>query len=66
MATNLGLDDKLIEKAVKIGKHKSKNEAVTAALTEYIKTRKQKEIIDIFGTIEYDNDYDYKKQRALK
>ncbi|MCC6551026.1 MAG: type II toxin-antitoxin system VapB family antitoxin [Ignavibacteriaceae bacterium] len=66
MATNLALDDKLIEKAVRIGQHKSKKEAVTAALTEYIKTRKQKEIIDIFGTIEYDEEYDYKKQRSLK
>jgi hypothetical protein len=64
MATNLALDDKLINEALKIGKHKTKKEAVTAAIKEYILTRKQKKIKDLFGTIEYDSDYDYKKQRT--
>ncbi|HWG19248.1 MAG TPA: type II toxin-antitoxin system VapB family antitoxin [Terracidiphilus sp.] len=65
MATNLALDDSLIEEARRIGSHKTKKEAVTAALNEYIKLRKQLEILELAGTIDYDPDYDYKKVRAL-
>jgi Arc/MetJ family transcription regulator len=65
MATNLAIDDKLINEARRIGKHKTKKEAVTAALDEYIRRRKQLEILDHFGTIDFDPDYDYKKMRKL-
>ncbi|MBN1765894.1 MAG: type II toxin-antitoxin system VapB family antitoxin [Sedimentisphaerales bacterium] len=63
MATNLALDDKLIVQAQKIGKHKTKKEAVTAALKEYIAQKKQQAIIDLFGTIDFDKKYNYKKAR---
>ena len=65
MATNLAIDDALIEEARQIGKHKTKRAAVTAALEEYIQHRKQLEILDLFGTIDYFDDYDYKKNRQL-
>lgn len=63
MPTNLALDDNLIEEARRIGKHKSKKEAVTAALDEYIRRRKQAEIVNLFGKIDVDSDYDYKINR---
>jgi len=63
MATNLAIDDKLIEEARLIGKHATKKGAVTEALQEYIRRRKQSEIIDMFHSVDYDPDYDYKKQR---
>jgi hypothetical protein len=65
MATNLAIDDKLINEARRIGKHKTKKEAVTAALDEYIRHRKQLKILELFGTIDYDPTYDYKKMRKL-
>ena len=65
MATNLAIDDKLIEEARQIGQHKTKKEAVTAALDEYVRRRKQLEILDHFGTIDFDPDYDYRKMRML-
>jgi Arc/MetJ family transcription regulator len=65
VATNLALDDKLIDEARRIGKHKTKKEAVTAALDEYIRWRKQLRILDHFGTIDFDPQYDYKKMRRL-
>ncbi|HHD63152.1 MAG TPA: type II toxin-antitoxin system VapB family antitoxin [Desulfobulbaceae bacterium] len=65
MATNLAIDDRLIEEAKNIGRHRTKKAAVTEALQEYIQKRKQSEILRIFNTIEYDQDYDYKKQRAV-
>lgn len=63
MATNLALDDKLINEARKIGNHKTKREAVTAALEQYIRSRKRLRILDLFGTIEFDPNYDYKAER---
>jgi Arc/MetJ family transcription regulator len=66
MATNLDLDDALIEQARLLGNHKSKKAAVTEALEEYIQRRHQIEIIKDFGTVEYDESYDYKKQRRIK
>ena len=49
MATNLALDDRLIEEARRAGKHKTKKEAVSAALEEYIRRRKQLRILEAFG-----------------
>ena len=66
MATNLALDDRLIEEARTIGGHKTKKEAVTAALQEYVRRRKQMEIIRLFGTIDFDPSYDYKARRWRK
>lgn len=66
MATNLAIDDALIEEARRVGAHKTKKEAVTAALDEYIQKRKQREIVKLFGTIDFDPEYDYKAQRRNK
>jgi hypothetical protein len=63
MPTNLAIDDRLIEEARQIGHHSTKKEAVTAALDEYIRRRKQMKILDLFGTIDYHEDYDYKANR---
>jgi hypothetical protein len=66
MATNLAIDDGLIDEAKMLGKHKTKKGAVTEALVEYIQRRKQVEILQLFHSIEYEADYDYKKQRSKK
>jgi hypothetical protein len=65
MPTNLALDDTLIDEARRVGNHKTKKEAVTAALDQYIRWHKQQEILNLFGTIDFDPDYDYKKMRQL-
>jgi len=65
MATNLALDDQLIDEARSIGQHATKREAVTAALKEYMDRRKQVKILELAGTIDYDPSYDYKKTRQL-
>lgn len=57
------LTTKLIEEARLIGKHATKKGVVTEALLEYIQRRKQIEILDLFHSIDYDPDYDYKEQR---
>jgi Arc/MetJ family transcription regulator len=66
MATNLALDDALIVEAQMIGHHKSKKDAVTAALTEYIQRHKQEEIIGLFGSVDFSPIYDYKAARKSR
>jgi Arc/MetJ family transcription regulator len=53
MPTNLALNDALIEEARRVGGHSTKKDAVNAALDEYIRRRKQLEILKLFGTIDY-------------
>jgi Arc/MetJ family transcription regulator len=66
MATNLAIDDKLIEEARRVGGHKTKKAAVTEALEEYISHHQQLEMLKLFGTVEFDPDYDYKAQRSIQ
>lgn len=63
MATNLAIDDKLLDEALRIGGQRTKKATVTEALQEYIARRKQLDLVKLFGTIEWDSTYDYKKQR---
>jgi hypothetical protein len=66
MPTNLAIDDRLILEAQKLGNHRTKKETVTVALDEYIQRLKQQQIVPLFGTIDYDPDYDYKRARRMK
>ncbi|MCP3684943.1 MAG: type II toxin-antitoxin system VapB family antitoxin [bacterium] len=63
MPTNLAIDDNLLQEAKDISKHKTKKAVVTEALEEYIQRRKQFQITTMFGSIDYDESYDYKDQR---
>jgi Uma2 family endonuclease len=63
MATNLQLDDQIIEMAMKLGGHKTKKDAVTQALIEYNRHLQQLKVLELFGTIDYEANYDYKLQR---
>ena len=66
VATNLDLDPALIDEAVALGGRRTKKEAVTEALEEYIARRRQAQLPRLFGTIDYDPRYDYKKQRRRR
>ncbi len=63
MATNLAINDNLINEAVAVGHHHTKKEAVTTALKEYIQRHKQQQLIELFGKIDYKSDYNYKQHR---
>jgi Arc/MetJ family transcription regulator len=66
MPTNLLLDDALVEEAKKLGGHRTKREAVNEALAEYVARRKQRGILELFGKLEPDPDYDYKTERRRR
>lgn len=63
MATNIQLDEDLIAEAQKLGRHSSKRATVEDALLEYVQRRKQLEIVELFGQIDYEESYDYKLSR---
>lgn len=66
MATNLALNEKLLEQALKVGGLGTKRETVNAALQEFVARRQQRKIIDFFGKIDWDKKYNYKKARSRK
>jgi hypothetical protein len=64
MATNLAIDPALLEKALSVSGEKTKRAAVTKALEEFIARREQKRLLDLFGKLKWNPDFDYKKERS--
>ena len=64
MATNLDIENDLLEAAMRAGGHKTKKAAVTQALMEYVRKRDQASVVELFGTIDFHEDYDYKRERS--
>ena len=64
MATNLAINDQLLNNALEIGGFRSKKDTVNAALAEFIQRRKAEDIIDLFGKVEFDEAYDHKMMRT--
>jgi hypothetical protein len=66
MATNLSLDPRLVERALEVSGERTKKAAVTRALEEFIARRRRKSVIELLGKLEWDGDYDCKKDRTRK
>jgi hypothetical protein len=78
LKTDNELDNELCEKACRLGGHATQAEAIHNALEKYLDylqlqtsaEGKQPEeiqsVIDLFGKIDYYDDYDYIKQRYLR
>lgn len=66
MSTNIAINDDLLNNALKIGGYKSKKDTINAALQEFIRRRQIEDVIELFGTIQFDEDYNYKEMRTRK
>ena len=66
MATNLGIDPDLLDKALAIGGEKTKKATVNRALREFIARRAQERLLDLFGKLDWDNGYDHKLERSRR
>jgi hypothetical protein len=66
MATNLSLDPKLINEALKVSGERTKKAAVTRALEEFIARRRQKRLCELMGKLEWDSEFDYKAERSRR
>lgn len=63
MPSNLDFNPNLLAEAQRLGGFKYKKDTVNAALEEFIRVRRQREIIKLFESIDYEPSYDYKKER---
>ena len=66
MATNLALDQVLLDRAFRVSGEATKKAAVTRALQEFIARREQRKVAELFGKLEWDSTYDYKSERDRK
>lgn len=66
MATNLAIDEKLLAEALEVGGFKTKKATVNEALREFVQRRRQMEILKLFGTIDFDQNYDHKNGRVRR
>jgi len=66
LATNLSLDPELLEQALKVSGERTKKAAVTRALQEFIARRSQKRLLELMGKLEWDNSFDYKRERSRR
>lgn len=64
MATNLAINQDLLREALAVSGLRTKKDTVNLALKEFVDRRKQIEIIELFGKMDPDPDYDYKKGRS--
>ena len=63
MPSNLAIDDDLLEEALRLSGRKTKRETVNDALREFIQRRQRRGLVKLFGEVDYDPRYDYKKER---
>jgi hypothetical protein len=66
MATNLKIDDRLLAQAQRVGQFRTKKETVNEALAEFVRRRAQKDIIKLFGTVDFAPGFDHKKLRSKR
>ncbi|NEQ39168.1 MAG: type II toxin-antitoxin system VapB family antitoxin [Okeania sp. SIO3I5] len=63
MVTNINIDKKLLKEALALSDNSTVNLLIEAALHEYIQRRQQLKVLELFGTIDYEENYNYKQQR---
>jgi len=66
MATNLAIDPALLDRAFAVSGERTKKAAVTRALEEFVARHEQRQLVDLIGTVEWDDSYDYKAERSRR
>ena len=66
MATNLSIDPALLNEALAVAGEKTKKATVTKALQEFIARRRQRELVELFGKLDWDEGFDYKRERSRR
>ena len=66
MRTNIVIDDDLINEAISLTGIRTKREVVNLALQELVAKRKKKDLFKLAGQIEFSDDFDHKKARAMR
>jgi metal-responsive CopG/Arc/MetJ family transcriptional regulator len=64
MRASFSIEESLVDSACQVGNHPSREAAIEAALREYVERRRQRQIIEMFGTVEFDSTYNFKEARC--
>ena len=66
MATKLSVDPDLLEHALQVSGERTKKATGTRALEEFIARRKQRRLLELMGSLEWDTRFDYKTERQRR
>jgi Arc/MetJ family transcription regulator len=64
MVINVAVDDDMIHTAIELGGSKSEEDTVNMALEEFIRHKRRMEFLSVAGTIDFDDDWNYRKLRG--
>jgi Arc/MetJ family transcription regulator len=64
MRTNIVLDEKLIEEAMRLANVRTMREAVAVALRRFVQSGRQRKLLKLYGTGGVRKGYDYKQTRS--
>jgi len=64
--TNIVIDDKLMEQAMRLSGLSTKKEVVERALREFVERHSRKDLLELRGKILFDSNYDYKAKRERR
>ena len=64
MPINRSIEPELIELALELSGERTKKAVVTKALEEFIARRRQKRLLDLIGTLDWQPSFDYKAERS--
>ena len=66
MRTNMNLDDNLVKEAFKYTNVTTKTDLINIVLKEFIENHRKKDLLELKGKVQFNQNYDYKKMRANK
>lgn len=58
MRTNVVLDDRLVDEAMRLSDCRTKRELIHRSIEEFVKRRRQRRILDLAGKIKWEGDLD--------
>ncbi len=64
MRTNIVLDDKLVKEAMRLANVRTVREVVAVALRRFVRSGRQRKLLDLYGTGGVRKGYDYKRARS--
>jgi len=62
--TNIVLDDKLVKEAMRLANVRTVREVVAVALRRFVRSGRQRKLLDLYGTGGVRKGYDYKRARS--
>ena len=63
MTTQIKISENIVKRVMRNSNLKDKNRAVENALEDYLRIKERSKILDLFGTIDFREGYNYKSMR---